>query len=995
MKKKSFVLGFLLLLLMLIPSSVFATDKSQDGLDVTITPDKQVYSQGDSIKANIKLINNNDFSVKNTKLESFVPEGFVLKDGMISDQTADILEAGESLALETEFVPVNGNIPLDNNNNNDKNLTNPPEGNGTTKNMTTTSNTPNTGLSKDSLTGVIVILAVIVVSLLVFFRKRIKNILPVFICLCLATSAVVLCGDNVYAEENLLSFEAAKQITYADKTIELKTRATYTKPEQPIGMALESDIQYAPVGEATLVHFSLNTNLPIENTISLVDDSGKALGEFEKNGDGGSYTLAIDVINDSRADKVYRVVFDNKKSNAVTIHFYDDTDVKDAYYSSVCVSALLEKIEADFDSDSPLTEEMRSRYYNVTIEGLEELKKEGKIQDWKQQEHEIVVTLKTFGEYYLYDETWSGSSGDKPAESNSLQSIQATGAKNVATFGMEDTHKEKETKKIASISTSPDQNKNNQNHLAEFLAENHEEYEYTYEMSNESVTLDSLKHLNDYSIIFWAGHGGKDGILAIGTTIDTQNIQNEQSDIEKNGKVNEKNFEQFRNNTIGTANNHTVFGKELAGKTEKLHDNNIHIFVTPQFWDYYYKDNRFLNDTLWYFGSCYAGGNSSKDPAHPLVDVLLKKGVSSIIAFTEEANNQKGEDYIVDVVNRLVNNETAEEAVKYANAQDHFHWLNGASTPVGNVFGDPTWRIIRYGEINGFVFDDNDKIPVADAKIEVFDLDDNYILTLTTNADGNFSYDGLPPGDYIVKATKEGYKYTEKDVSITNGQTTNLEIQLEKNDIKTEFIKNITGIWRSEGGQSEYILSDGYYRYVNSNRDDSGECTYDLKTSVLGTVYPKNAAHGFTVEASHSPEYLMIDNSKFFKIEENEKELTDYCGKNIYKSIEDFDSMRDAYPTDGSIEYKNDSIIFGAFRDEIIDFINIDGKCNCAINGIKYGYPESETVRELVLDWNQIEKKVNTDGSVYYLYQNKRNNEDKLSLYFENGAVASISYSRN
>lgn len=994
MKKKCFVLGLLLLLLMLIPSTAFAADKSQDGLNVTITPDKQVYAQGDSIKVNIKLINNNDFSVKNIKLESFVPEGFVLKDGMTSDQTADILEAGESLAVEREFVPVNGNIPSDNNNN-DKNLTNSPEGNGTTKNMTTTSNTPNTGLSKDSLTGVIVILAIIVISLLIFFRKRIKNILPVFICLCLATSAIGLYTNDVHAEENLLSFEATKQITYADKIIELKARVIYTKPEQPAGMTLESDIQYAPVGETTLVHFSLNTNLSIENAFTLVDDTGKVLGEFEKNGDDGSYTLTSNVTNDNRADKTYQVVFNNKKSNAVTIHFYDDADVKDAYYSSVCVSALLEKIEADFDSDSILTEEAKSQYHNAITKGLEKLKKEDKIQNWKQQEHEIVVTLKTFGEYYLYDETWSGSSGDEPVESNSTPNIQIAEAESAAMLVIEDADKREETKKIVSISTSPDQNKDNQNHLAKFLADNHEEYEYTNEMSNESVTLDSLKHLDDYSIIFWAGHGGENGILAIGTIIDTQNTQNEQIDIEKNGKVNEKNFEQFRQDAVGTANNHTVFGKELAGKTDKMHDQKVRICVKPQFWDYYYEDNSFTNDTLWYFGSCYTGGNSSKDPSHPLVDVLLTKGVSSIIAFTGEADAQKGDDYIVDAVNRLVKNETAGQAVNYANAQDHFHWMNFASTPVGNVFGEATWRMIRYGEINGYVYEYNNELPIGDTKIEVFDSNGDCILNLTSNSEGNFSYDGLVPGDYIIKATKEGYKTSEKNVSITDGQTTNLEILLGKNDIKTEFTNKITGTWRSEGGQSKYILSDGYYRFVNSNIDYSGECTYDLKTSVFGTIYPKNAAHGFDVEASHSPEYLMIDNAKYLKVDENEKELTDYLGENIYNSIKDFEGMRDAYPTDGSIEYKNDSVIFGAFRDEIIDFIDINGKCNCVINGIKYGYPEAETVRELVLDWNQIEKKVNSDGSVYYRYQNKRNNEDKLSLYFKNGVVASISCFQN
>lgn len=321
--------------------------------------------------------------------------------------------------------------------------------------------------------------------------------------------------------------------------------------------------------------------------------------------------------------------------------------------------------------------------------------------------------------------------------------------------------------------------------------------------------------------------------------------------------------------------------------------------------------------------------------------------------------------------------------------------MNFASTPVGNVFGEATWRMIRYGEINGYVYEYNNELPIGDTKIEVFDSNGDCILNLTSNSEGNFSYDGLVPGDYIIKATKEGYKTSEKNVSITDGQTTNLEILLGKNDIKTEFTNKITGTWRSEGGQSKYILSDGYYRFVNSNIDYSGECTYDLKTSVFGTIYPKNAAHGFDVEASHSPEYLMIDNAKYLKVDENEKELTDYLGENIYNSIKDFEGMRDAYPTDGSIEYKNDSVIFGAFRDEIIDFIDINGKCNCVINGIKYGYPEAETVRELVLDWNQIEKKVNSDGSVYYRYQNKRNNEDKLSLYFKNGVVASISCFQN
>ena len=58
-----------------------ATPVTQDGITLTVTPDKTTYSQEETITATVKVENTNDFAVTDVSLEGITPEGYELKVG--------------------------------------------------------------------------------------------------------------------------------------------------------------------------------------------------------------------------------------------------------------------------------------------------------------------------------------------------------------------------------------------------------------------------------------------------------------------------------------------------------------------------------------------------------------------------------------------------------------------------------------------------------------------------------------------------------------------------------------------------------------------------------------------------------------------------------------------------------------------------------------------------------------------------------------------------
>lgn len=94
----------LLMSIMLFAVPVLAATVTQDGLEVTLTTDKEEYAKGEQIVVTLEVTNTNMEAVTNVSMESFLPEGYELAAGNEAVKQLEKLEAGESASLVVTYV---------------------------------------------------------------------------------------------------------------------------------------------------------------------------------------------------------------------------------------------------------------------------------------------------------------------------------------------------------------------------------------------------------------------------------------------------------------------------------------------------------------------------------------------------------------------------------------------------------------------------------------------------------------------------------------------------------------------------------------------------------------------------------------------------------------------------------------------------------------------------------------------------------------------------
>lgn len=105
MKKVSAFLLMVVLCMSVMVMPAFAASTSQDGLEVTLTTDKETYAKGEQIEATLTVTNTNDFAVNNVALESAILEGYTLAEGTEATKQVESLGAGETVSLTVTYVP--------------------------------------------------------------------------------------------------------------------------------------------------------------------------------------------------------------------------------------------------------------------------------------------------------------------------------------------------------------------------------------------------------------------------------------------------------------------------------------------------------------------------------------------------------------------------------------------------------------------------------------------------------------------------------------------------------------------------------------------------------------------------------------------------------------------------------------------------------------------------------------------------------------------------
>ena len=79
-KKHVAYLMMLALCLCMMTTPVFAAPTIQDGLEVSLTTDKEEYGQNEEIVVTLAVTNTNEYSLIQVELENFIPEGYKLAD---------------------------------------------------------------------------------------------------------------------------------------------------------------------------------------------------------------------------------------------------------------------------------------------------------------------------------------------------------------------------------------------------------------------------------------------------------------------------------------------------------------------------------------------------------------------------------------------------------------------------------------------------------------------------------------------------------------------------------------------------------------------------------------------------------------------------------------------------------------------------------------------------------------------------------------------------
>lgn len=238
-KKSLAVLLALVLCVGMLAIPTYAAEVSQDGLEATLTTDKDVYDQGETIVATLTVTNTGDADVVNVSLENLTPEGYAPEEGNETVMRMETLAAGETVTLTVSFVaekPIEGETEEPT-----EGATEAPTEEATEK--PTTGDKPSKGDSPDTgddsalgLWVMLLVAAVIGLAVLAVKSKLWKQMLSLVLCMAMVASmfaGVPFQANATETEDKTIDVVTTVQV--GDEQVELKAKVTYqlVKEEEP------------------------------------------------------------------------------------------------------------------------------------------------------------------------------------------------------------------------------------------------------------------------------------------------------------------------------------------------------------------------------------------------------------------------------------------------------------------------------------------------------------------------------------------------------------------------------------------------------------------------------------------------------------------------------------------------------------------------------------------------------------------------------------------
>lgn len=570
----------------------------------------------------------------------------------------------------------------------------------------------------------------------------------------------------INANSDRKNFVVNKSITVSNQKYDIQGKISYTPSNETNGSNIddendddidnesndigiidfEADIQDIEVGKKEIVTFTARVDYTLKDTekIAVISEEGSLLGYLYDNGEG-VYTNSFEMLSEIKMKIGYYACIDSVKSNTVYMYYFNQLTQEniDLYKS---IDEAIKEIENDFKDEVSAKD-----VYNKIIEYLDQQIQLGNILKYNCNQENITITLKDETKYvYSFDLNNELQSSGSISFDKSTYKIMKTNNAN---------------QKIITLQSYADELKSTVfDNVATNVAESDYNYEFSDNLDNSSVSLESMKKLKDYRVIIIDTHGGYSEELH--SFFGTGERINDDKQISLSADLD-------------------------SGRIIRLKSGNYGI--TSEFFERYYKDNSF-NDTLMYIGACHGMDDDV------LWNTLIRKGVKTVLGYQNSVRTFYNRSMCETIFQELVKTKsdgklnTIAEAVEVAKSKNGakdaspWDWLFGNYAELF-VKGKTSFRLTDnpkiMGTISGRVVDEEGN-PIQGASISMFDSFNNGVpYSALTDEKGGFTVDS-EPGKHIFIVTKENYKsYASYIVTVSNGTMTILfdNIVLKK-DVK-------------------------------------------------------------------------------------------------------------------------------------------------------------------------------------------------------------------
>ena len=780
--------------------NVFAATTTQDGLEFSLTTDKEAYVRDENIFVTVKVTNNNSVSVENIAIENLVPDNYHISDDTVVHKMIPYLGAGETAELNTTFVYTQAENEESSKEELSKEESSKEESSkeesskeesskeesSKENNLVITNSDNNAVKTGDSGLNIFVIVLPILISaitIVICIKKRKgKKLLSLLLCTSVAGTMVVYGGHiKSSAVENNDDYSVIlEEIASIDgSNLSISSTVKYDRiatvfSTQYDGMGnidssdpeieiydFRADTYDIPVGEEKKVTFTAEIFSDVvlaDKSVSVVNKYGDLIGYMNDNGtDGdkeagdGLYTLQLSLSSKKAYSAQYYGKVNDTVSKGFSIGYYLSFSDSDEKIADSIILNLSELVSPYVDEYGDVTEDNVDVAMFAVNKSLDEMQKQGLIKQFTMTKTSALILTNNYYSFSfnLHIKDTAVNVGDEV----NIVTYQPFRGEDRDVFyilrNMSDKSTDGAAEEISNIFG----------------------FSFSGNYDNENVTLHLLENIGNNKIIIFDSHGGCSDIFGSGI------LTGEQSNYVANGMyAMDIGYPSYR---ICRSGAHSYNWLKPNGDDGIKHTYE----VTGGFFDKYLDQHEAdLKDAFIYLGACHTGddmlpGTNINHQDYHLAQSFIDHGAGAVVVTNGEIqtiyNNKMREsilNYMTTMKDGLFNNfYTVQEAIDKA-IED-----NGNQTGCPFVVGDTDYSFSRllsenYGTVSGQVVDSESGYGINGALVRIY-KNDYLVSKIRTDSNGYYSDNMLRPGSYVIKITDSYYHSMKIAVTVDANET--------------------------------------------------------------------------------------------------------------------------------------------------------------------------------------------------------------------------------